>query len=101
MQIRVQKTTQSRLGSVDFNDLPFGKIKSDHMFVVEYSNGQWHDARIVPFEDLSLSPANSALHYGQAIFEGMKAQVDENGTALIFRPDQNILTCQKIYFWKD
>lgn len=90
MQIRVQKTTHSRLGSVDFSDLPFGKIKSDHMFVVDYSNGQWHDARIVPFEDLMLSPANSALHYGQAIFEGMKAQVDEQGTALIFRPDQNI-----------
>ncbi len=90
MQISIQKTKVSRLGSVDFNDLPFGKIKSDHMFVVDYSSGRWHDARIVPFDHISLSPANSALHYGQSIFEGMKSQIDSRGVPLIFRPEQNL-----------
>lgn len=90
MHINIQKTISSRLSSVDFNDLPFGKIKSDHMFIVDYSNGQWHDARIVPFDNVPLSPATSALHYGQAIFEGLKAQVNTKGKPIIFRPDQNI-----------
>jgi branched-chain amino acid aminotransferase len=87
--IRVEKTLQSKLSEVDFNNLPFGKIFSDHMFIADYKDGQWQDLRIEPFANLSLHPATSCFHYGQAIFEGLKAQRDSHGNILIFRPDQN------------
>jgi branched-chain amino acid aminotransferase len=63
---------------------------SDHMLVAEYENGEWENARIVPYGELSLLPAISALHYGQAIFEGMKAYRMENGEVAIFRPQANL-----------
>lgn len=85
----VQKVAQSRLPQVDFSNLGFGKYYSDHMFIMEYSGGQWHDGRIIPYGDLSLSPATSALHYGQAIFEGLKAYKNEAGEVLVFRPEAN------------
>jgi branched-chain amino acid aminotransferase len=87
--IRVEKTQESRLNQVDFNHLKFGQILSDHMLVADYEDGQWKDVSIVPYGDLTLSPATSALHYGQAIFEGIKAYKFEDGTVSIFRPDQN------------
>jgi branched-chain amino acid aminotransferase len=90
MEIRIEKTKKSHLSEVDFGNLPFGKIKSDHMFVVDYSEGQWHDARIVPFAPMLLSPATSALHYGQAIFEGLKSHINAQDVPLLFRPDQNL-----------
>src|SRR5690606_40437332 len=71
--IRVEQTRQSRLPQVDFNNLKFGQILSDHMLVADYVNGQWQEASIVPYGNLSLSPATSAIHYGQSIFEGLKA----------------------------
>ena len=71
--IRVTPTTQSRLSTVDFLNIPFGKVISDHMFVVDYDGKQWVDPRIEPFGAMEMSPANLALHYGQSIFEGMKA----------------------------
>jgi branched-chain amino acid aminotransferase len=85
----VQKVAQSRLPQVDFSNLGFGKYYSDHMFIMEYSGGQWHNGRIIPYGDLSLSPATSALHYGQAIFEGLKAYKNEAGEVLVFRPEAN------------
>lgn len=87
--ISVTRTTNSRIEEVDWNNLPFGKVFSDHMLVMEYSNGEWHNAEIIPFGDISLHPATSAIHYGQSIFEGMKANRTENGDVLIFRPDMN------------
>ncbi|MEZ4924060.1 MAG: branched-chain amino acid aminotransferase [Crocinitomicaceae bacterium] len=87
--IQITKTQNSRLSQVDFNDLPFGKIFSDHMFEVDYKDGKWQTPTIVPFGNLSLHPATSALHYGQAIFEGLKAQKNESGEILIFRPEMN------------
>jgi len=95
MHISIQKTSHSRLNSVDFNHLPFGKIMSDHMFIVDFNDGRWRNARIVPYGDIPLSPATSALHYGQAIFEGMKAQVNEAGIPLMFRPDENLKRMNK------
>lgn len=89
-QIRVEKIAQSRIASVDFQNIPFGKIYTDHMFAAEYTGGEWKNPRIVPFGALSVSPAVSVLHYGQAIFEGMKAfrnQVD--GGVMLFRPYEN------------
>ena len=87
--IHISKTENSRLSSVDFDNLPFGKIFSDHMFEMDYADGKWGTPTIVPFGHLDIHPATSALHYGQAIFEGLKAQKGENGEVLIFRPDKN------------
>jgi branched-chain amino acid aminotransferase len=89
LTVSVTRTEQSRIGQVDWANLPFGKIFSDHMLVMDYSNGEWHKPEIVPFGNLSLHPATSAIHYGQSIFEGMKANKTEAGDILIFRPEMN------------
>jgi branched-chain amino acid aminotransferase len=88
--IAVRPTAQSKLASVDFNDIPFGKTFSDHMFLMEYSGGLWRNPRIEPFGPIPMHPANSGIHYGQSIFEGMKAYRNAEGQPLLFRPDQNI-----------
>ncbi len=87
--IRIEQTQQSRLNAVDFDNLVFGKILSDHMLVAEYSNGTWNEVSIVPYGDISISPSMSALHYGQSIFEGIKAYKLNDGRVSIFRPDKN------------
>jgi len=88
--IAVRPTAQSKLATVDFNDIPFGKTFSDHMFLMEYSGGLWRNPRIEPFGPIPMHPANSGIHYGQSIFEGMKAYRNPEGLPLLFRPDQNI-----------
>ncbi len=85
MKILIQKAKKSKIKEVDFANLPFGKIMTDHMALVEYKDGKWGDAKIVPYENLSLSPSISALHYGQAVFEGMKAYKNKKGEVLAFR----------------
>ncbi|WP_022822514.1 branched-chain amino acid aminotransferase [Hymenobacter norwichensis] len=90
LTIRTQQTTASRLNHLDPERLEFGKTFSDHMFVVDYRDGEWQDAQIVPYGDITVSPANSALHYGQAIFEGMKAYKNSNGEISLFRPYDNL-----------
>jgi len=85
--INITKTKDSRINSVDFDNLPFGKVMSDHMFIADYQNGQWQNPRILPLADLPMHPANMAIHYGQSIFEGMKASIDSEGTPLLFRPE--------------
>lgn len=87
--IKVTKTIQSRISEVDFENLPFGRVFSDHMFIADYQNGEWVDLRIVPFENIPTHPATSALHYGQSIFEGLKAYRNDNGDIQIFRPTKN------------
>ncbi len=87
--IDIQLTTQSRLSELDVNNLPFGKIFSDHMLVADYKNGQWGKAQIMPYGALQMSPAISALHYGQSIFEGMKAFKSAEGEILLLRPLEN------------
>ena len=89
ISIKVNKVERSRITDVDWDNLPFGKVFSDHMLVMDYKDGVWHDPEIVPFEPLSMHPANSAIHYGQSIFEGMKANKNENNEVLIFRPEMN------------
>lgn len=89
-KIRVERTQKSRLPEVDFDKLAFGKDFSDHMFLMDHRNGEWQEPKIVPYKDLELSPATSALHYGQSIFEGMKAHLDENEEVVFFRPYDNI-----------
>ncbi|MEN0045816.1 MAG: branched-chain amino acid aminotransferase [Bacteroidota bacterium] len=87
--IRIQKTTQSRLAEVDFSNLPFGRVFTDHMFVADYEDGEWKDARIVPFAPFQMHPAAMVLHYGQAIFEGMKAFKNKDGEPIFFRPAEH------------
>ena len=89
LAIPVHKTASSRLPQTDFSNLVFGKTISDHMFVADYKNGEWTDLRIEPYAPLQLNPSNAALHYGQSIFEGMKAYKNEEGEILIFRADAN------------
>ncbi|MCR9172857.1 MAG: branched-chain amino acid aminotransferase [bacterium] len=89
ISIKINKTQNSRIAEVDWDNLPFGKVFSDHMLVMDYKNGAWQEPEIMPFGNLSLHPATSAIHYGQSIFEGMKAYRNDNGEVMIFRPDMN------------
>ena len=89
ISISVTKTTQSKLSETDFSSLVFGKSISDHMFVADYQNGTWGDLRIVPYGPMEIYPGNATLHYGQAIFEGMKAYTNEKGEVLVFRAEAN------------
>ena len=88
-EIKVEKVIKSRLAETDLENIVFGRIFSDHMLVSDYEDGDWRDTKIVPYGNISLSPATTALHYGQEIFEGLKAYRDANGDAYIFRPYEN------------
>ena len=85
--IKVTKTTQSRLPQLDFNNIPFGRVFSDHMFIADYIDGEWTDLRIEPFGYFQMHPANMTLHYSQTIFEGMKASKSREGVPLLMRPE--------------
>lgn len=87
--ISTTKVSESRLAGIDFAHLPFGKVYTDHMFLADYKDGEWKNYRIVPYGYMPMSPATPALHYGQSIFEGMKAYSSESGEALVFRPLDN------------
>lgn len=89
LDIQVTKTAKSKINEIDFNNLPFGKYFTDHMLEVDYADGEWKKPVIKPFQNLSLSPALSAIHYGQSIFEGIKAYKDRDGNPFIFRPYDN------------
>jgi len=87
--ISITKVKNSRIGEVDPANIQFGKIYSDHMLVACYENGAWGQPEIMPFKNLELSPATTFFHYGQAIFEGIKAYKDPHGNPLVFRPYDN------------
>jgi branched-chain amino acid aminotransferase len=93
--IKINKIAKSRVTDYDVNDVPFGKCFSDHMLVAEYSDGKWQTTTISPYGDVPLSYAMSALHYGQAIFEGMKAYKNEKGEVSLFRPLENFKRLNK------
>ena len=88
-EIAVRKTNHSKINEVDFDNLEFGKYIADHMLVCDYHNGGWQQPQIVPFANLSLSPTALALHYGQTVFEGMKAFRMQDGRINIFRMDKH------------
>ena len=88
-QIHIEKVKESKAKDLDFNDIPLGRTFTDHMFLCTYENEAWQTPKIVPMGPLPTHPAAMALHYGQAIFEGMKATIDANGTPMLFRPEQN------------
>ena len=90
MDIKIIKTTTPK-EKPEASTLGFGKIFTDHMFMMNYEAGKgWHDARIVPFQNLSIHPASTVLHYGSEIFEGLKAYRRADGTVQLFRPMENI-----------
>jgi branched-chain amino acid aminotransferase len=87
--IPLRRTTHSKINEVDFDNLEFGKYVSDHMLLCDYASGQWEQAQIVPFANLSLNPSTLALHYGQTVFEGMKALRTHDGRINIFRIEKH------------
>lgn len=93
--LKINKTTKSNISNVDFDNIPFGKVFTDHMYVADYKDGQWGDMRIEPFAPFTVHPANIAWHYGQAIFEGMKATKHEDGTPMLFRPEEHSIRINK------
>ena len=100
--LEIKKTlTQSPKQKPDQSNLGFGKIFSDHMVTVDYTEGRgWHDAQLLPYGPISLDPAAMVFHYGQELFEGMKAYPTADGRVLLFRPEKNaermIRSCQRM-----
>ena len=83
--MKIIKTSQSRLSKTDFSNLPFGRVFSDHMLVCNFKNNSWQNPEIVPYGPIEMTPATQALHYGQSIFEGMKAFKNDSNEILLFR----------------
>lgn len=91
MDIKVVKTTTPKAKPENVNNIAWGRTFTDHMFLMDYEEGKgWHSARIVPYDNFSMNPAALCLHYGQLIFEGMKAYKGADGQVTLFRPDQNM-----------
>lgn len=88
-KITINKTKASRLNDVDFENIQFGRVFSDHMFVADYAEGEWQNFEILPFQNLDYNPAFNSLHYGQSVFEGMKAHLDADNNVVLFRPMDN------------
>ena len=82
-------TKNSKIKNVDFENLEFGKIFTDHLFVCKYSNNNWGTGKIMPYDNFLISPSARVFHYGQAIFEGMKCYRSDNDSLILFRPDEN------------
>ena len=87
--MKIKKIDSSRINSVDFENINFGAVFSDHMFTCDYVDGKWINPEIVPYQPISVSPASRVFHYGQACFEGMKAFKDDNNDVWLFRPNEN------------
>ena len=90
LDIKITRTTSPKEKPQDETKLGFGKKFTDHMFVMDYTEGKgWHDARIVPYAPFPLDPATVVFHYAQEIFEGMQAYRTADDTIQLFRPDCN------------
>ena len=89
MQIKLERVAKTRIQDVDFDNIPFGREFADHMFVADYVDGKWSGFRIEPYGKMMYTPAMLGLHYGQTIFEGMKAYRNTNGEVMMFRPTDN------------
>ena len=88
-KIETIKASASKINEVDFSNLSFGSVFTDHLFECDYKNGEWQKPVIKPYAPFLLDPSTRVFHYGQAIFEGMKAYKDENNDVWLFRPDEN------------
>ena len=89
-KLHIEKVSSSSIHKVDFANLVFGKTFTDHMFECDFKDGIWQTPTIKPYGPMTISPGAKVFHYGQAVFEGMKAYKDENDDVFLFRPDQNI-----------
>ncbi len=89
-EIDIVTVSTSKIDSIDFENISFGTVFTDHMFVCDFREGKWQQPHIKPYEPFLLDPSAKVFHYGQAIFEGMKAYKDENDDVWLFRPDQNL-----------
>ena len=89
LAINITKAEHSKLNDMTLENIPFGKYFTDHMLEADYENGEWKNIEIKPYQPLLMEPSLAALHYGQAIFEGIKAYKNEAGEAFIFRPYDN------------
>jgi branched-chain amino acid aminotransferase len=89
-EIKTERVKNSRLEGIDFSTIPFGKVFTDHMLVSDFTDGDWQETSIIPFQNLQLSPATTVLHYGQEIFEGLKAYRNPDGHPYLFRPYENL-----------
>src|SRR5690554_21596 len=89
LKINISKVDKSRIDNVDFNNLIFGNVFTDHMFECDHINGEWQNPTIRPYGPLTIDPSAKVFHYGQAVFEGMKAFKDEQGEVWLFRPEEN------------
>ncbi len=87
--LKVTKIAESKINQVDFSNLAFGTVFTDHMFVCEYKNGKGQTPEILPYGPLQMDPSAKVFHYGQAVFEGMKAYKDDKGDVYMFRPEEN------------
>jgi len=91
MEIKITRTNQSKLSTTDFDNLVFGKAHSDHMFVMDYTDGQWQSPEIIPYQAFTYEPNLAVFHYGQSVFEGLKAfKCKETSAIKMFRPDEHI-----------
>ncbi|WP_405569366.1 branched-chain amino acid aminotransferase [Winogradskyella sp. Asnod2-B02-A] len=88
-KISVEKSKTSKIENVDFSNLTFGREFTDHMFVCDYEDGKWQNPKVIPYQAMSYDPSARVFHYGQAVFEGMKAYKDDDGKVFLFRPKQN------------
>ncbi|HET8735440.1 MAG TPA: branched-chain amino acid aminotransferase, partial [Pricia sp.] len=88
-KIDIERTKKSKLDQVDFDNLAFGSVFTDHMLVCDYKNGAWETPNIIPYQAISLEPSAKIFHYGQSVFEGMKAYKDTEKKIWLFRPLEN------------
>ena len=86
-KIKITRIEKSKIQDVDFNNFSFGSVFTDHMFECDFIDGKWVNPTIKPYQPISIEPSASVLHYGQAIFEGMKAYKDENNDCLLYTSD--------------
>ena len=89
LDIQISQSNKSKIDKVDFSNFTFGSVFTDHMFECDYINGKWQNPKILPYQSISIEPSASVFHYGQAIFEGMKAYKDSNDELWLFRPKEN------------
>ncbi len=93
--IKIEKAQGSKLENTNFNKLAFGEVFSDHMLECDFVDGQWQAPKIKPYGPIELLPSAKVFHYGQAVFEGMKAFKDEDGRIWLFRPEENFKRINK------
>ena len=88
-EIQIERAKTTKIDQVDFNNIDFGRIFTDHMFVCDFKDGKWQTPKIMPYQPMTIDPSARVFHYGQAVFEGMKAYKDEAGKVWLFRPEDN------------